>query len=89
MKALNAKVAGHYDCRYWYAQNERLLFRKFAAIKKRKGFSVLVLVCKNSEQYEKNLYRYKEYPRTGTVIYRFRADLFGHYRINENRKPAC
>ena len=41
----------------------RLLFRKFATIKKCKGFSVPVLVWKISEQDEKNLDRYEGFPR--------------------------
>ena len=41
----------------------RLLFRTFATIKKRKGFSVPVLVWKISPQDEKNLDRYEGYPK--------------------------
>ncbi|MBQ6983071.1 MAG: gamma-glutamylcyclotransferase [Synergistaceae bacterium] len=41
----------------------QLLFRTFATIKKRKGFSVPVLVWKISPQDEKNLDRYEGYPK--------------------------
>lgn len=41
----------------------RLLFRKYATIKKCKGYSVPVVVWKISGQDEKNLDRYEGYPR--------------------------
>ena len=58
MRTPDAVIAGTGILKGW-----RLLFRKYATIKRRRGYSVPVLVWKISAQDEKNLDRYEGYPK--------------------------